>query len=173
MPYTFWYSGILIGESEMEEGPDNRRQRSGTFQPTAYGLEIFPRLTGIFSAGHALKVHLDAIGLSPDTMNKAQVEQVIDSTPAGQKILDIGRALSDVEMRAPDGTKLEFESIGFTDLLELQQFGRELDPDPSEELAGLAPDAPRYLVSATLRGDPRDAVSEGRPRRRRRRRRFW
>lgn len=150
MPYTFWYSGILIGESDMEERPNGPRHRAGAFRPTAYGLEIFPRLTGILSAGHALRMHLDAHGLSPDTMDPREIEAVMDSTPAGQKIIDIGRTLCDVEMRGPNGTKLEFESIAFTDLREFARLARELATESDEEIADLPPGAPQYVVSATL-----------------------
>ena len=59
MAHTFWHSGILIGASDLEESSQHPRQRGGVFRPTAYGLEIFPRLTGILSAGHALKTHLE------------------------------------------------------------------------------------------------------------------
>ena len=157
MTYTFWYSGILIGDSDLRESSCNPRQHGGSFRPTPYGLELFPRLTGILTAGHALKLYLDANGLCPEDMDPREIEELVDSTPAGRKILDIGRTLSDVEMRAPDGTKLEFESIGFTDLLELQTFARELNVDSADELDELPPDKPRYIVSATLRDSAPDA----------------
>lgn len=156
MPYTFWYSGILIGDADLDESSVNPRQHGGTFRPTGYGLELFPRLTGILTAGHALKAYLEANGLDPETMDKREIEEIVDSTPAGQKILDIGRTLSEVEMRAPDGAKLEFESIAFTDLLELRSLARELDVDSAEEFAELPPDVSRYIVSATLRDDTPD-----------------
>ena len=162
MSYTFWYSGILIGESDFEEQSENPRQHAGTFRPTAYGLEIFPRLTGILAAGHALKAHLDANDLCPETMDKDEIEAWFESTPAGQKIVDIGRTLSDVELRAPDGTKLDFESIAFTDLLELRKLVHELDLDPEASLEDLPPDVPRYVVSATLLGDAPSADDDGR-----------
>ena len=59
MAYTFWHSGVLIGESDLEEASDNPRQHGGVFRPTAYGLEIFPRLTGILSEWYELKMHLE------------------------------------------------------------------------------------------------------------------
>ena len=158
MAHTFWHSGILIGESDLEESSQHPRQRGGVFRPTAYGLEIFPRLTGILSAGHALKTHLEANGLSADEMRDAEIDDFLDATPAGKKLIDIGRTLADVEMRAPDGERLEFASIAFSDLMELKRLVRELDADSAEELADLPPDAPRYVVSATLRdasGTPR------------------
>ena len=151
MPYTFWFSGILIGESDFEDRCTTPRQHAGAFRPTAYGLEIFPRLTGILSAGRALLAQLDADERSPDTMDAHEIEESFETRSAGRKVVDIGRALSDVEMRAPDGTKLEFESIGFTDLLELRMLVNELDPESNEPADDLPPDVPRYFVSATLR----------------------
>jgi len=151
MTYTFWHSGILIGESDLEEKSDHPRQRGGVFRPTAYGLELFPRLSGILAAGHALKTHLDANGLSPDEMDRQQIDELLDETPAGQQILDIGRTISEVEMRAPDGQRLEFESIAFSDLTELKRLVRELKIGAVDDLPDLTDTAPRYIVSATLR----------------------
>jgi hypothetical protein len=99
---------------------------------------------------HAFKDHIDANGLSPEEMATSEIEALFDSTPAGQKIIDIGRALSDVEVRAPSGRRLEFVSIGFSDLLELQRLVREMHLDSAETLTELPTDVPRYIVSATF-----------------------
>lgn len=169
MAYTFWHSGILIGESDLEESSDNPRQHGGIFRPTAYGLEVFPRLTGILSAGHALKTHLEANGLDPENLDGGEIDELFDSTPAGAKILDIGRMLSEVEMRAPDGLRLEFASIAFTDLRELQQILGELNAGAEHGLRDLPPDATRYIVSATLRDAASASDREAQPDRMRRR----
>jgi hypothetical protein len=170
MAYTFWHSGILIGESDLEESSDNPRQHGGIFRPTAYGLQVFPRLTGILSAGYALKTHLEAHGLDPENLEGAEIDELFDSTPAGAKILDIGRMLSEVEMRAPDGQRLEFASIAFTDLAELQQVLAEMNAGAEHGLRDRPLDASRYIVSATLRDasvSDRDTQSD------RMRRRHW
>ena len=153
MTYTFWHSGILIGESDLEDASDDPQHLGGVFRPTPYGVELFPRLTGILSAGFALKNHLEANGLSPDEMERSEIDDLLDSLPAGQKILDIGRTLSEVEMRAPDGRTLAFESIGFSDLLEIRRFAREMETGAAEDLEEPPPDTPRYIVSATLSDD--------------------
>lgn len=163
MAYTFWHSGILIGESDLEEASDNPRQHAGIFRPTAYGLEVFPRLTGILSAGYALKMHLEANGVSTDDMDGVELDELFDSTPAGEKILDIGRTLSEVEMRAPDGLRLDFASIAFTDLSELQRLLGEMNAGAEHGLRDLPPDAPRYVVSATLREGPPGSDREAQP----------
>jgi hypothetical protein len=151
MTYTFWHSGILIGESDLREAPGNPRQLGGVFLPTAYGLEVFPRISGFLSAGHALKTHIEANGRSTDELQPGDIADLLDTTPAGQKIIAIGRVLSEVEMRAPDGVRLEFASIAFSDVLEVQRLARELALSTADRLADLPPDAPRYIVTATFR----------------------
>jgi hypothetical protein len=169
MAYTFWHSGVLIGESDLEEASDNPQQHGGVFRPTAYGLEIFPRLTGILSAGYALKMHLEANGLSPEEMNQGEIDELLDTTPAGEKIIDIGRMLSEVEMRAPDGRRLEFKSIAFSDPSELQRLVREMQLGGADDLTDLPPEAPRYIVSATLTDDASASGREAQASRGRRR----
>jgi hypothetical protein len=151
MTYTFWHCGVLIGESNLEESSDHPRQRGGIFWPTAHGLQVFPRLTGMLTAAHALKMHLDANGLSVDALPRREVEELFETTPAGQKVIDIGRMLSDVEVRAPDGKRVEFASIAFSDVLELRRLTREMSIEGADDLANLPDDAPRYMVSATFR----------------------
>jgi hypothetical protein len=83
---------------------------------------------------------------------------------AGRKIIDIGRTLCDVELHGPNGSRLEFASIAFTDLVELQTLARELQTDGADDLAELPPDAPRYVVSATLRDRGRARMARVRTR---------
>jgi hypothetical protein len=150
MTYTFWHSGVLIGESELDELSPNPAQRGGAFHPTPYGLEIFPRISGILSMGHALKAHLEANGLDEEEMDKDQVIDLLENTPVGQRIIDLGKTLSEVEVHAADGTRLSFSSIAFSDLLELQRLARELDTGSAEDLGKIEHDGPRYIVSATF-----------------------
>src|SRR5690349_13078310 len=149
MPYTFYHAGVLIGESKLED-VRSKRQRAGVFKPTPYGLDIFPRLTGILSAGHALETHLRENGLSLDGMEKAEIEQLFDTNPAGQKIIDIGRMLSEVEIEAPNGERKEFEQIAFIDQLEWKRMAKLLS-DPTAKVEEWPPGVPRYVVSVTLR----------------------
>ena len=158
MTYTFWYSGILIGESDFEEPSEGGRRLSGAFRPTSYGEEIFPRLTGVLSAGHALKSFLDGKGLDPDEMDADQVDELFETSEAAQKIVDIGRAISEVETRAPDGRRLEFASIAFIDTLEIPLLLRELTGQ-TDDVPENALDGPRYVVCGTLLDEVPDQVS--------------
>jgi hypothetical protein len=163
MPYTFYHAGVLIGESKLED-VTSKRQRAGVFRPTPYGLDIFPRLTGILSAGHALETHLRENGLSLDDMEKAEIEHLLDTNPAGQKILDIGRMLSEVEIQAPNGTRKEFEQIAFIDQLEWKRVGKLLsDPEAEVAIEEWPPGVPRYVVSVTLRNSSSFSSRDRRP----------
>ncbi len=160
MTYTFWHCGILIGQSRMKREPGRPRHLSGSFEPTPYGLELFPRLTGILTAGHELRSYLDANGLSPEAMSREEIERIFETVPAGQKVIDIGRALSEVEMRDPDGRPLEFVSIGFSDLVEFKTLGSEMERGKKSEPSELPPGVSRYVVSATLSKKARGSIAD-------------
>src|SRR5688500_14506333 len=153
MTYTFYHCGVLVGESDLEAVSPNPRQRAGVFWPTTHGLHVFPRLSGMLAATHALKTHIESSGLCPDELDSDAVEEILDTTPAGQKVLDIGRMLSDVEVHAPDGRWLEFTSIAFSEPAEIRRLAQTLQIDGANELPDLSElpaDVPRYIVSVTL-----------------------
>lgn len=166
MAYTFWHSGVLIGESDLETASGHPGQRGGVFRPTAYGTEIFPRLSGTLTAMHGMRAHLEAHGVAPDEARPEQIAEIFDASPAGRKFLDIGRMLSEVEVRAPDGRRMEFASIAFSDPREIERLARELAVEGADELAELPPDAPHYIVSATFRAGTAAATSARRAARR-------
>jgi hypothetical protein len=151
MSYTFYHCGILIGKSDLEAESPHPRQRGGVFWPTTYGLQVFPRLVGMLSATHALRTHVEANGLCPDDVGPRDIDRLLETTPAGRKILDIGRMLSGVEMRAPDDRRVEFDSIAFSEPMEIKRLARDLRIDSASDLPDLPPDAPRHIVSITLR----------------------
>lgn len=170
--FTFWHCGVLIGESELRGPSGNPRQRGGVFRPTPYGVELFPRLTGVLSAGAAFRAMLAERGVSEKNLDRAELEELLDTTPSGQKLIDVGRTISEVEMRAPNGRRLEFDSIAFIDMREIGQISRTHPPSPpfdvDKAVAALPAAAPKYIVSATLAPDVRNwkgDVRRGRPRR--------
>jgi hypothetical protein len=151
MPYTIWYCGVLIGETDFEGQGSSPHQHAGVFRPTAYGREVFPQLSGMLSVASALKDEMQEHGLDEDDMDADAVTDFLETTPTGRKILDIGRALSEVELRDPSGKALEFVSIAFMDLSELATLSRKLDCESAPDLDVLPPDAPQLIVSTTLR----------------------
>lgn len=152
MPYTLWHCGVLIGVTDFE-GEGHPRHYAGAFRPTAYGCQLFPRLSGMLTAAADLKEEMQRCGLHEDTMDADAISRFMHTTPAGQRVVDIGRALSEVELRDPAGKTLEFASIAFMDLWELSTLSSRLGceselPDPN----ALPSEASRFIVSATLSG---------------------
>jgi hypothetical protein len=121
------------------------------FWPTTNGLQLFPRLAGMLSATHALRMHLEARGLCSDKADHRVIDDLLETTPAGQKIKEIGRLVIDVEMRAPDNRRVGFESIAFSEPTEIKRLAHELRIEAASDLPDLPPDAPRHIVSVMLR----------------------
>jgi hypothetical protein len=151
MPYTFYHCGIVIGHSDLEAPSSHPRLRGGVFWPTTYGLQLFPRLAGMLSATHALRTHIEANDLCPDEVDQGVMDETLETTPAGRKILDIGRTAIDVEMRAPDNRRVELVSVAFSEPAEIKRLARELGIEDAADLPDLPPDAPQHIVSVMLR----------------------
>jgi hypothetical protein len=84
-------------------------------------------------------------------MPPEELEDLFENTAAGAHIVDIGRVLSDVELRAPNGRTLPFASMGFLDLSELASLSRRVGCNETMDFHPLPPHAPEFLVSVTLR----------------------
>ena len=152
MTYTFWHCGVQIGETNFEQ--THGRQKLGVFRPTAYGLEIFPRLSGTLSAASQLRDDMQARGVTEEN-DPDVIQDLLESTEGGRAMIELGRTLSEVELHDPKGKRLEFKSIAFSDLVELRQLCRKLGgrtsiPDDDE----IPRNGPRYLVSVTLGKSP-------------------
>jgi hypothetical protein len=170
MPYTLWHSGVLIGETDFEgddsENLRGRRHLAGAFRPTPYGRELLPRLCGMLTAAADLKEELVRRGLDADDAAPDEIEDLFETTTAGAHIVDIGRVLSEIELRAPSGGTLEVVSMGFLDLGELSRLSRRLDceePPVQDEVPVMLPShVPEFLVSVTLRERARMNLLGGR-----------
>lgn len=157
MPYTLWHCGTLMGETDFEDarGSETPRGRprfhmAGAFRPTEYGRRLLPRVCGILTAGADLKEELGRRGLDPDSAPPEVVEQLFETTAAGAHIIDIGRVLSEIELRAPGGQTLAVASMGFMELAELAFLSQRLAGDDDVAIRPLQPGTPEFLVSVTL-----------------------
>ena len=150
MSYTFYHCGLVIGHSDLEAASPHPGQRGGVFWPTTYGLQLFPRLSGMLTATHALTTHLEANGFVPDEADHRVIDDLLETTPAGRKILGIGRMAIDIEMRESNGRQVEFVSIAFSEPAEIRRLAHELGIDAAGDLPDLPPDAPRHIVSVRL-----------------------
>lgn len=156
MPYTLWHCGVLIGETDFEEerggAPESRERRhlAGAFRPTAYGRALLPRLCGILTADADLKDELARRGHDADDVPPELLQHLFETTAAGAHIIDIGRMLSEVELRTPSGGALAVASMGFIELAELAALSRRLARDVPVDFNAMPTDAPEFLVSVTL-----------------------
>lgn len=152
MAYTLWHAGVQIGETNFER--THGRQKFGVFRPTTYGLEIFPRLSGILSAASRLKDDMKQRGLTGDE-DVGNIEDLFENTEGGRAVIEVGKTLSEVELHDAKGKRLEFKSIAFSDLAELRRLCRKLsleDDIPNDD--EIPEGGPRYVVSVTLGKSP-------------------
>ena len=157
MTYTLWHCGVLMGETDFEDEQHEHAASTpedlhlaGIFRPTEHGRTLLPRLCGIMTAAADMKDELTRRGLDADDVPPEVLMDLFETTPYGAHIIDIGRVLSDVELRDPNGATLVFSSMGFMDLAELTSLCLRLGINrvtPTE----LPTRAPEIVVSVTLR----------------------
>jgi hypothetical protein len=162
MTYTFLHRGVVMGESDLSAKPRHRRQKIGAFCPTEYGRTLLPRVTCVLSAGLALKTHLKAMAPKAKDLSPSQLESLLYESEAGRMMIDVGRVLSEVELRTPDGRLVEFENIAFSDVNEIRRVGKAVGMNADEELRDQPPDAPQFIVSVSLRPKSFSVFAAGR-----------
>lgn len=149
MSFTLWHCGILIGETDFEHS--RGRHKLGAFRPTPYGLKLYPRISCMLTAASDLKDVMETRGVRSEEEAVERASEFIEHTEPGQRIIDLGRALCDVELYDPKGNLMTFKRIAFSDLQELRALCQKLEGEsqipPDNDLP---PNAPRYLVSVTL-----------------------
>jgi hypothetical protein len=158
MAYTLWHRETLIGETDFEHengesAPQvgGRCHLAGVFRPTPYGRRLLPRLCGILTAGMELKEELLRRGITADDVPPDTMAHVFETTDAGAHIIDIGRVLSEVELRDPGGVTLKVASMGFMDLAEVKSLSRKLGATETTDIDEVPSQVVEFLVSVTLR----------------------
>jgi hypothetical protein len=151
MPYTIWHDGVLAGETDFEDAQRHGEHRAGIFRPTAHGLTILPRLTGMLSAAAGFKEEMAQCGLAEDSDNTDDIVDFFETSSSGRKVLEIGRTLADITLRHPDGHEMAVASMAFIDLAELAALSDRLGCEPEMDLHSLPKEAPQFVISVTLR----------------------
>jgi hypothetical protein len=168
MPYTLWARGILIGATDFALGEEHSRHLAGVFQPATSGMMLLPALTAMGPAVLDLKTMFKREHLSEDDAehDPDRVMEIFERSPEGQRVIASAKAIEQLELRAPNGRVLEFESILVSDLTEWSRFGIR-SPDTrkrkkakkSKKHAEQYGDPVRYLISATLALRPSVALA--------------
>ena len=161
MTYTFLHRGVVMGESDLSAKTNRAGQRAGAFQPTPYGRTLLPRVTCILVAGLALKAEFEPAKQAgrKKELSQQELDTLLTDSEPGRAMIDVGRVLSEVELRGPDDRRLEFASIAFSNVDEIRRVGQALGTNVHDELKDLPPDAPRFIVSVTL-GRERMSVAQ-------------
>lgn len=116
MPYTLWSRGRLLGETDLGFILRENRFRCGWIHPNELGERILPDATGV---SPAMRVEFM---IGPDETAHADVLAALDRKEA-----------LELELRGPDGRKIETEDIGIIDthyLLALSDLRNDEDDEP-------------------------------------------
>ena len=143
MPYTLSLNGVVIGETDFEHKGRGPRQQAGIFRPTPMGLEVLPKVTGMFAASLAFTRVLEK--RKSEIAGADAIAALMENTPEGQKLIEHAKVIDQLELRDPDGHLLAVESIAVSNLQELAELAA------SKLGKAVARGTPRYLISATIR----------------------
>jgi hypothetical protein len=153
MPYTLWSRGILIGATDFALGERDGRHLAGVFQPAESGMMLLPALTAMAPALFDLNARMKREHLTEKDAEEDpdRVLEVFENSPEGQRVIASCKEVEKLELRAPDGELVVFESILVSDLLEMKRFGFRTTPLRKGRRKRNPPVDPiRYLISATL-----------------------
>ena len=129
--FTLYHCGRLVGTTDFAHAGPAPHQRLGQFQPTEYGLTVLPRITGLLEAAFGLKRALERDGIDPDG-DPDVISDALERLPEGQRVIDVGRAISELELRNEHGHVVTFASLAISDVKEMMALARGPD-DPDEE----------------------------------------
>jgi hypothetical protein len=99
----------------------------------------------------------DANGVSIDVLEPEAISDLMDTSPAGRPFNEVARLASQIEVRAPEGMRIELASIAFSDLVRLERSLRELGLETVNGSCELPAGWPTVVVSAVLRAKGRNA----------------
>lgn len=153
MPYTLWSRGILIGATDFALGDRHGPHLAGIFQPTESGMLLLPALTAMAPALFDFNAMLRREKLSGRDIDEDpdRVFDIFEHSPEGRRVIASAREVEQLELRAPGGGVLAFQSILVSDLEELRRFGfRKPKKTKKGKRRKALRDPVRYLISATL-----------------------
>jgi hypothetical protein len=154
MPYTLWSRGICIGATDFALGDELGPHLAGVFQPTDSGIMFLPALTAMAPALLDLETLMRRENLTERDADDDpdRVLEIFEQSPEGQRVIASCKEVEQLELRAPSGRVLEFQSILVSDLEEMRRFGFRRKPKKKKgkKHGKRRGDPVRYLISATL-----------------------
>lgn len=144
MPYTLLLHGIVIGETDFEHKGHGPRQQAGIFRPAVSGLDLLPKITGMFAASLAFMRVVERHKHAIET-NDATAMELLEHTPEGRTLVEHAKVIEQLELRDPAGNQVAIESIAVSNLQELAALAAS---KLGKGKLGEVP--PRYLISVTV-----------------------
>lgn len=144
MPYTLLLHGIVIGETDFEHKGHGPRQQAGVFRPAASGLDLLPRITGMFAASLAFMRVVER-NKSAIERNDATAMELLERTPEGRTLVEHAKVIEQLELRDPEGNQISIESIAVSNLQELAALAAS-----KLGKASMGDVPPKYLISVTV-----------------------
>jgi hypothetical protein len=142
MPYTLLLHGVVIGETDFEHKGRGPRQQAGEFRPSPSGLEVLPQVTGMFAASLAFMRVVERNTPS----DREGALGLLETTPEGRRLIEHARVIEQLELRDPDGNRLDIESIAVSNLCELAALAAS-----KLGKSNLGDVPPKFLISVTVR----------------------
>jgi hypothetical protein len=145
--FTLYHLGQEVGSTDFAHAGSAPNQRLGAFLPTPYGTAFLPRITGLLEAGLELKLAMEREGIDPDADPDA-ITSALETLPEGRRLLDVGRATTELELRNEHGVRVPFSSLAISDVREMMALARR----DGREAPALPDDLGEwsYLISATF-----------------------
>ena len=153
MPYTLWIRGVLVGATDFGLGDQGGPHLTGVFQPTERGMMLLPALTAMAPALFDLNDLMNAEHLTDKDAEEDpdRITGIFEISAEGKRVIASCKKGEKLELHAPDGELVAFESILVSDLLEMKRFGFRTTPIVRRRRRPDHADDPiRYLISATL-----------------------
>ena len=142
MPYTLLLHGVVVGETDFEHKGQGPRQQAGIFRPSPSGMAVLPQITGMFAASLAFMRVVERN--KPSDQDTALA--LLEKTPEGRALIDHAKVIEQLELRDPDGNRLDIESIAVSNLQELAALAAS---KLGRNMLGDVP--PKFLISVTVR----------------------
>jgi hypothetical protein len=144
--FTLYHLGHEVGSTDFCHAGPAPNQRLGAFLPTPYGVALMPRVAGFLEATLRLKQAMERMGIDPES-DPGAVASALETLPEGRRVLDVGRATLELELRNEHGIAVPFSMLMISDVREMATLaqrgtGKVSLPDDLGDWS--------YIISATF-----------------------
>jgi hypothetical protein len=150
MIYSVWMQGKHIGNSRFEL-TETLLRRTGSYEPTLFGLTVLPELTVLFPALLDFAAMCQRRGLVLNEQWSDEAAETVNAfadTPEAQRVMEAAGRIAAIEVRDPDGVALEWDSLVISELKHIVPVAES--GAGSRLIPHLRRDPVRYMIALTL-----------------------